>query len=132
MVFTCPLISDSASLYINRLVTVPRATKLEVISSSPSGSSSFSSLARSRWFSFLFFFFFFFLLFYSFTLWSAKMTKSILRQVLFLFLLTISWSGRQAKVRWFVCISKSQRIVRLIFSDTFWIMHIPFVRMVRF
>ena len=51
-------------------------------------------------------------------MWSAGTAKSIILQVLF-FLLVILRSGRPAKIRWSVCMSKSQRIV-----------HIPFVRIV--
>ena len=48
----------------------------------------------------------------------SRTAKSTIRQVLF-FLLTISRSGRLAGIRWSVCIK-------------FWVVHIPFVRMVKF
>ena len=59
------------------------------------------------WYIFFFFFFFFFLV------------------------LTVSRSSRLAKIKWSVWISKSQ-LVHLILQEEFWVMHIPFVRMVKF
>ena len=54
------------------------------------------------------------------------------RQLLYL-LLTITRSGRLAKIRWFDCISKSQRVlVCIIFLDGFWVVHIRFDLMVKF
>ena len=84
----------------------------------------FSSLARSLYLSQFSFFFLFF--FSSFTLWSTRTIKSTIQQVLFFFffffffffLLTITWSGRLAEIRWFVFISKSPRILCGLFFRT--------------
>ena len=53
-------------------------------------------------------------------------TSSILFIHLSLFLFTITRSGCLAKIRWSVYISKSQRILCLVFLDWFWVMHITF------
>ena len=50
-----------------------------------------------------------FLLSFSFTQWSPRTAKSTIRQVLF-FLLIITRTGNLAKIRWSICISKSQRV----------------------
>ena len=64
--------------------------------------SFFSSLARSRYL-------YLFIPSFNFTLCSARTVKSTIRQVL-CFLLTLTRSGRLVEIRWFVSISKSQRI----------------------
>ena len=46
----------------------------------------------------------------------------------FFFLLTITRSGHLAKIRWSVCISKSQKVVHLNLQDRFWVVHKPFVQ----
>ena len=69
--------------------------------------SFFNFLARSRYVSF-------FLLSFNFTLWSAGTAKST---ILF-FLLIITRSGHLAKIRWSVCISKSQRSLCISFYRT--------------
>ena len=71
----------------------------------------FSSRARSR-FSSLFTFFF------SFTLLSAGTAMSTIRPVP-LFLLTITRSSRLVEINWFICISKSQRMLYISFSRTY-------------
>ena len=49
------------------------------------------------------------------------------------FFFTITRSGRLAKIRWSVCIPKSQRgLCVSFFYDGFWVVLIPFVRMVKF
>ena len=68
---------------------------------------------------------------FNFTLWSAGMVKFTIQQVLY-FLLTITRSGCLAKIRGFVCISKSQISLCLIFLDGFWVVHILLVHMVKF
>ena len=123
MVFTPLLISKSSSPCTNPLVTVPR---VQITIGITVTFSFFSSLARSRYLSF-------FSLSFNFTQWSSGTAKSIIRQVLFFFLLTITWFGRLAEIRWSVSISKSYRILCVSFSrDGFWVVHIPFVRMVEF
>ena len=70
----------------------------------------FSFLAISRYLSLFSFYF-------NFTQWSAMTAKSTIRQA-FLFLSTIPRSSRLAEIRWSVCISKSQRTLRVSFSRT--------------
>ena len=57
----------------------------------------------------------FFSISFSFTLWSAGVAKSTRWQVLS-FLLINTRSGLLARIRWSVCISKSQRILWVSFS----------------
>ena len=78
----------------------------------------YSSLARSTYLSF-------FSPSFNFILWSTGLEKSTIQQVLF-FLLNITWSGRLTKIRWSVCISKSQR------SFCVWFVHITLLRMITF
>ena len=119
MVSTRPLISKSFSPCTDPLVTVPSmliAIGITVIFMFYS--FLFSSLASSRYLSV-------FSLSFSFTLWSARMTKSTIWQVLFFlfffFLLTITMSGHQAEIRWSVWISKSKRILCiLLFCPVSW------------
>ena len=108
MVSTHPLISKSSSPFTNPLVSVLRAPITIDITVSFMFHSFSSSLARSWYLSV-------FLLSFSFTLWSARMAKSTIQQVLF-FLLTITRSGRLAKIRWSICISRSQRILYVSFT----------------
>ena len=61
-------------------------------------------------------------LLFSFTQRSARTAKSTIRQVLFFI-----WSRLDDPF-----VSKSQRILCLIFLDGFWVMQIPLVRMVKF
>ena len=97
MVSTHPLISKSFSACTSPLVTVPSApVTICIIITFMFHSFFFSSLARSRYLSL-------FSLSFSFTLWSARMAKSTIQQVLF-FLLTITRYGRLAKIRRSVCI----------------------------
>ena len=51
---------------------------------------------------------------FSFTLWSAGTIKQV--PFYFCLLLTITRSGRLAEIRWYICISKSQRILWVLFS----------------
>ena len=99
MVFTHVIIFKSSTPFTNRLVTVPSALITISITITFMFHSFFSTLARSRYLS----------LFLS--LRSARTTKSTIWLV---FLLTISRSGHLAKIRWFICISKSQRILSLL------------------
>ena len=72
--------------------------------------SFFSSLARSKYLSIFPFSFIF-------TLLSVWMVKFIQWQILF-FLLIIARSAHLVGIRWCVCISKSQRILYILFSDS--------------
>ena len=71
----------------------------------------FSPLAKSRYLSF-------FLLSFCFTLRSTETAESIIWQVLFLLLLTITKSVRLTEIRWSVYIWKSQRILYVSFFST--------------
>ena len=74
--------------------------------------SIFCSLVRS-WYLHLF------LLSFNIIQWSAGTAKVIIRQVLvFFLLLTITRFGCVAEIRWFVCISESQRSLCITFSWT--------------
>ena len=90
--------------------------------------SFFSSLAKSKYMSL-------FLLSLNFTLWSAKMTKFTIRQILFsflffllifffffffffFFLLIVTWFGVLDGIGWSVSISKPQIILCVSFSRT--------------
>ena len=70
----------------------------------------FNSLARSRYLSF-------FSHSFSFILWSAGTAKSTILQFLFCLLIIIR-SGLLAEIRWSVCMSKSYRSLRVLFSRT--------------
>ena len=70
----------------------------------------FNSQTRSRYLSF-------FSHSFSFILWSAGTAESTILQVLF-FLLIIMRSGLLAEIRWFVCMSKSNRSLWVLFSRT--------------
>ena len=93
-------ISKSSSPYTNPLVTVPSAQITIGITVTFMFHSFFSTLAKFRYLSI-------FLFSINFTLWSARTAKSTIRQILW-FLLTATWSGNLAEIRWSVCISKSQ------------------------
>ena len=69
----------------------------------------FSSLARSKYFSF-------FSHSFSFIMWSAGIEKSTVLQVLSFFI--IIRSGLLAEIRWSVCMSKSHRSLRVSFFRT--------------
>ena len=106
MVSTRFLIFKSSSPWSNLSVTVPRGPVTIGITVPFVFHSFASSLTRSRYWSL-----FTFLQF----LYSARTPNYTIRQVL-LSLLTITRSGRLAKIRWSVCISKSQRSLWVSFS----------------
>ena len=117
LVSTRPLISKFPSPCTNPFVTVPSVPVTIGITVIFSFHRFFHSLAR---YSSLF------LSSLSFTLWPARTIKSTIRKILFIFsflsffffffFLTISMSGRLGKIRWSVCISKSQKILCVSFS----------------
>ena len=131
MVSSHPLISKSSSPFINSLVTVPRAPITIGIIVTFMSHSVFNSLAKSRYLSFFslnsillcdqpgqqspqcckfsFFFFFFFFLVDPYKVWS---------------------SGWDYMIRLYVKIP--EEFVHLILQLRFWVVHIPFVCMVRF
>ena len=122
------LISKSCSPCINTLVIVPSAPITIDITVSFMFHSFFNSLARSKYLSLS-------SIPFNFNLWSAGTVMSTIRQVhflLLLFLLIITRSSRLAENSWSVCISKSQWSLSVFLQDRFWVLHIPFVRMVKF
>ena len=122
MVSTRPPTSKSSSPFSNPLVTVLKAPITIGIIVSYMFHSFFNSLARSRYLSV-------FSHSFSFIL-STGTAKSAILQVLFFLLLIIIRSGLLAEIRWSVCMSKSHR--SFIFLDRCWVVHISFVRMVKF
>ena len=125
MVSTHLVISRSLSPCINPLVTVPRAPiTIDIVTLM--FHSFFNSIARSRYLSF-------FPHSFSFTLWSARTVKSWLTTAassLFFIDYNKIWSsGWDLVIRLFLQIP--EEFVCLIFQDRFWVVHIPFVRMVK-
>ena len=67
-----------------------------------------------------------------FSLLSAEAAKSTTRQV-FIFFLAITRSGRLTEIRWFFLYLKiPEHFVRLILQDWFRVVHLPFIRMIKF
>ena len=106
MVSTRPPTSKSSSPFNNPLVTVPKTLITIGIIVTFMFDSFFNSLAKSTYLSF-------FSHYFCFILWSAETAKSTILQIL-LFLLIIIRSGLLAKMRWSVCMSKSQRSLLLL------------------
>ena len=104
-----PIISKFSSPCINPLVTVPRAP---ITTFTFTFHSFRNALTISKYWSF-------FSLSLNFTLWSNGTAKSKILPDLSS-LLIIIWAGRQANIRWSVCISKSQR-------SLFCVVYIPLV-----
>ena len=109
MVSTCPLISKSSSPFINPSVTVLRAPIPIGITVTFMFHLFFNSLARSRYLSFFSFSF-------NFSLCFARTVYNFASCLFFLF--SIIRSGHLAKIRWSVCMSKSQRSLCVSFSRT--------------
>ena len=108
--------SKSSSPFTTPLVTATSAPIVIGITVTFMFHRFFSSLARSRYWSRV-------SLSFNFPLWSTRRARStIVRFSLFLLLLllflTITRSGRLAKDRWSVCISKSHRILCVSFFKT--------------
>ena len=127
MVSTCPLIFKSSSPSANPLVTLSMAPITIGIIVNYMFLGFFNSLARSRYLSF-------FSLSFKFTLWSAGTAKSTIRKVLFFFffllIIMICSPGRDKAIRLYLKIP--EEFVRLILQDRFWVVYIPFFRMVKF
>ena len=122
MVSSRPPISKSSNPFSNPLVTVPNTPITIGIIVIFMFHNFFSSLVRSRYFSF-------FLHSFSFIQWSDGTTKSKILQVLFFFFffLIITRSGLLAEIWWSVCMWKSHRSLCVLFSRTgagLWIYHL--------
>ena len=112
--FSCP--------FNNPLVTVPNVPITIGIIVTCMFNRFFNSLARSRYLSF-------FSHFFSLILWSAETEKSTNLQVPFFFVVR---SGLLVEIRGSVCMSKSHRsFMCVILLDRCWVVHIPFVNMVK-
>ena len=96
------------SLFIYPLVTVPSMLIAIGITVTFMFHSFFSSLARSRYLSL-------FSLSFSFI---VSQSGKVYYSAGFFFLMTITKSGCLAEIKWSVCISKSQRNLRVSFSGT--------------
>ena len=116
---TRPPTSKSSSPFSNPLVTVPNAPITIGIIVACMFHSFFNSLARSRYLSF------------SFILWSAGTAKSTILQVLFFFVdyYKVWFSGRDLVIC--VHVKVPLGFICVIFLDRCWVVHIPFVRMVK-
>ena len=124
MVSTRPLISKSSIPFINPSVNVPRAPVTISIIVTFMFHSFYNSLARSMYLSL-------FSHSFSFTLWSTGTTKSTILQVLFFFVdyYKLWSSGRDLVIRLYLKIPEES--VRPILYDRFWVVHIPFVHIVK-
>ena len=121
MISPRPLISKSSSPCINPLVTVPRALITLGIIVTFLFHSFVNSLARSRYLSF-------FSLSFNFTQWAARPVKSTIPQsasslFFFFFFFLVD------KIR--LCLQIPEEFVRLILHERIWVVHIPFVHMVK-
>ena len=109
MVSTRPLISKP---FINHLVTVSRTPITIGVTVTFMFHTFFNSLARLRYLSF-------FSLSFNFILWSARIAKSTILQVLFFLWIIIRSDHLAASIcRWSICMSKSQRNLCVPFSRT--------------
>ena len=124
MLSTCPLISKSSCPCTNPLVTVPRASITIGITVTFMFNRFFYYLSKIWAFIFLF-------TCLQFTLWSAVTVKPTVWPVHFLFVdYLLVWSSCcDLRIRLYLKIPKN--FVRHIFLDRFWVMHKPFVRMVK-
>ena len=129
IVSTLPPFSNFSSPFTNFLVTVPSAPITMSITVTFMFNCFFSSLARSRYLSSSCSIVLLVLLqspfihlpfrFLSFLLYDLPWRQSPqFGKFSFFVLLTIIGSGRLAEIRWFVCISKSHRILCISFSET--------------
>ena len=122
IISTRPLISMFSGPYSNPLVTLPWAPITIGITVSFMFHCFFGSLARTWYLSLL-------LLSFTFTLWSAWTGKSTIRLVLFFCWLSsglVIWQKIND-----LYLKIPEKFVRLIFRDGFWVVPIPFVRLVR-
>ena len=125
MVSTRPPTSKSSSRFNNPLVTVPKAPITIGITVTFMFHSFFNSLARSRYLSL-------FSHSSSFILQSTETAKSIILQIFFFFVdyYKVWSSSRDQVIRLYIKVP--QEFVCVIFQEKCWVVHIPFVGMVKF
>ena len=107
---TRPIISKTSCAFSNPLATVPRVPITIGIAVTFILLSFFNPQARSSYISL-------FSLSFNFTLWSARITKSTIRQVLLLLVIFIR-CGCLGEVKWSISMSKSERFRCVLFSRT--------------
>ena len=131
IVSTRPHISKSCFPSTNPLGTVPRAPITVGINVTFMSHSFFQLLSKVQVLIHLFSYF----QFYSVVSRDSKINNSASSFSLFFFffflLLDIIRSGRLVEIRWSVCMSRFERNL-CILPDSSWVMHIPFIRMIKF
>ena len=125
IVSTHPFIFEFSSPCTNSFLTVQRVPIITDIIITFMLYRFLSYLAKSRYVSF-------FLISYNFTLHSAVTATSTILQIPCFFLLIMTRCVRLIAIRGSVCISKSQKSSCLILQDRFYVVHIPFIYMVKF
>ena len=128
MVSTRPLNSKSSSPFDNPSVTVPRAPIIIGITVTFMSHSFFFQFPRKIQVLFLLFIFF---QLYSLVSKVHNFVSFCFLFCFFLLLIVIS-SGHRAEIRWSACMSKSHSNLCLILHIRCWVVHIPFLRMVKF
>ena len=124
------LLFTSPPIFVSILRWLYQEHQLQLVSPSFLCSTIFLFPSKVLVFIFLFTFF----QFYSKVSRDSKVYNSA-KSLFFLFLLLIiTKSGRLAEIRWSICISKPtpEEFVSSILQESFWVMHIPFVLMVKF
>ena len=115
MISTRPFISKSSSPFINPSVSVPRAPVI---------------IGKNVTFMFHCFFSSFFSLSFDFTLWSARTARpTIFKFAFFVDYYKFRSSGRDWVIRLYD--KFPEKFVRVILQDWCWVVHIPFVRVVK-
>ena len=125
MVSTCPFISKSFSPCTNPFVTVLWAPIKIGITVTFMFNSLSNLFSRSRYLSLFSFSF-------NCILWSAGTASSIYSFLFFVFVYyyNVCSSGRDSVICLYLKIPT--KLIRFILLDRFWVVHIPFVRMVKF
>ena len=123
MVSTRPPTSKTSRPFYNPLVTVPKAPITIGTIVTLIFHSFFNSLARSRYLSF-----FSVIQFYSLVSRDSKV-HNFASSLLFVDYYKVWSSGRDQVIRLYVKVP--QEFTCVIFSDRFWVVHIPFVRLVK-
>ena len=122
MVSTRPLISKSSSLFNNSLVTVSKAPITIGIIVTLMFHSFFQFPSKFQVLILLFIFFQFY----------SVVSRNSPQFWKFSFCLDFNKVWSSAEIRWSVCMSKSHRSLCPILQDRCWVVHISFVRMVKF